>query len=188
MFIESLREELYNKKSISNERALNLCIETEKQLAVFFSHLGFLVKYKMSSIRGIKFLKFKHQLKPNFSFDFVELRFKAHGYSIDTETKIDSVDSSSVILIRERSNSFDYLNLSPFIIDVNSFADKALLADICTFTSVIPAAKIFTYKYIYKSTSSSTLSINDQKTYYKIMKDQLNAFSNLIFKKPFINE
>ncbi len=181
--LESLRLEIAQNEQLPEAHARSLCIEAEKQLAVMFSYLGFLAKYKMTSMKDIEFIKYKHQSLPSYRHNFVELRYRPSGMNLESLTMANSMDNSSVMFINQTDQGFDYLNLSPFIIDVNSFDDKAQLADLCFFLAPIYGLNSFIYRYSYRPTGP-VLMINKQKAYYDIIFDQFNAFHQLIFQKP----
>ena len=182
VFMESIREEIENDPNVNEQKAKKLCIDLEKHLATILGELGFLAKYKMASMKSIDFIKYKHDKFPRFRHNFVELRYRPSGMNIESETLEDSMDNASVIFIHEQGDAFKYLNLSPFIVDVNSFDEKAQLADLCLFLSYEPSLKAFTYRYIYKP-AAFPLRVDGAKPYAPIILEQFNAFYQLIFNK-----
>ncbi len=134
-------------------------------------------------MKGIDFIKYKHNLEPRFRHNFVELRYRPSGMDIESETMEEAVDNASVIFVHEQENgAFRFLNLSPFIIDINSFDDKAQLADLCLFLSYEPKLKAYAYRYLYKPTALP-LRVDGKKAYAEIVHDQLKAFYQLLFQK-----
>ncbi len=182
-FIESIRLDLENNPDIHEQKAKKLCIDLEKNLAIILKQIGFLAKYKMASMKSIEFIKYKHNKEPRFRHNFVELRYRPSGMNIESETLENSMDNASVIFIHKERDNTKYLNLSPFIIDVNSFDEKAQLADICLFLSYEKTINTFAYRFVYKPIGLP-LRIDTTKSYASIISEQMNAFHQLVFKKP----
>ncbi len=183
IYLENIRGEILNVEKIDKQQANTLCKEVEKKLAVILKELGFLAKYRMASMKGVDYIKYKHNLEPKFQHNFVELLFRPSGMNLESTTKDESVDNASVIFIHAKEEGeFSYLNLSPFIIDINSFDEKAQLADLCMFLSHEPSLKAHAYRYIYKP-KAFPLRIDKKKDYAAIIHEQLNAFYELIFQK-----
>lgn len=182
-FIESVRDDIAERDHINDTKARKLCIDLERHLTVIMRQLGFLAKYKMTSMKGINFIKYKHQKRPKYRHNFVELRYRPSGMNIESETLVDSMDNASVVFIHEKEKGkFSYLNLSPFIIDVNSFDEKAQLADLALFLGYQAEAKSFFYRYIYKP-AGGPLRVDPSRAYAEIIAEQFNAFYQLIFKQ-----
>ncbi len=183
IFIERIRAEIINKEHIAEEKAYHLCIDIEKQLSIIMRELGFLAKYKMASMKGIDFIKYKHNISPRFRHNFVELRYRPSGMNIEKETLEASMNNESVVFIHEKAdNDFEFLNLSPFIIDINSFDEKAQLADLGLFLSFEPNLSAFLFRYMYKP-HQFPLRIDKSKDYLDLVHEQFNAFYQLIFQK-----
>ena len=147
--------------------------------------LGFLVKYKMASMKDIYFIKLKHQLAPKYRWNFVELRYRPAGMDVIDETVADFIDNASVIILNEEDGKIKYLNLSPFIIDENSFDQRAKLANLCVFQSFEKMAEAFTFRHIYQPTSRP-LVVRKSSTYISLITEQFNAFYKLVFDQKLI--
>lgn len=183
--IEKIKEENYLDDKLPDPIAKQLCIEVEKKLSILLSHLGFFAKYSLTSMKDIHFLKLKHQLNPNYQLNYVELRFRPSGMNIEQKINSAFMDNKSVMLLKEEEGSISYLNLSPFIIDENSYNNKAPLADLCFYQTFEKAPKVFTFRYIYKTTRP--LVLRDDKEYYGTIADQLNALHLLLFNEKLID-
>lgn len=184
-FIEKIKNEVVEKETLAADRASDLCIKMEENLAKLIPKLGFLAKYGMSSMKGIEFIKYKHQTTPNFKHHFVELKYKAH-MDIDFEVSTQAMDNASVVLIKEEKGKMLYLNLSPFIFDPNSYDPTAKLADLGVFQSFEKLAKAFTFRFIYKP-DASPLIVAQHVSYFKDLTDQFNAFHELVYQKPILD-
>lgn len=183
--IESIRQEIGNQETIPIEEAKPLCITVEKQLATILGHLGFMAKYKMASMKDIYFIKQKHQTDPKYKLNFVELRYRPSGMDIMTETLAESMDNASVVLFNREGEQLQYLNLSPFIIDENSFDGKAKLANLCVFQSFEKIAEAFTFRYMYKPLARP-LVVRKSTAYFPTLANQFNAFYELLFDEKLI--
>lgn len=184
-FIENILKETIDAPINDSHLVKKYCIEIEKNLAVILNKIGFLAKYRMTSMKEINFMKSKHQAAPKFRLNFVDLRYSPSGMDIVTETYADSMDNASVVFIKEKQTGFEYLNLSPFIIDENSFDEKAKLANLCVFRSFEKMANAFTFRYIYKP-NDFPLIVRKEKDYFNSLAEQFNAFSNVIFEKDLV--
>ncbi len=114
-----------------------LCRQGEEALCTLFSELGFLHAYDLASIQNIDVRKNRHQVQAVFSHEMIKLMHamgtpKHHFY-----LHRDVLDNRGVALIKSEVRvkdkdkwEFDVLdiqslNLSPFIIDRNSFEASA---------------------------------------------------------------
>lgn len=185
LYIENNRAIILDENGLAEEKIVSLCMEMEKRLSIVLRELGFLVRYDMASMKHINFIKYKHQQAPSFEHNFVQLNFRPSGMDITAETLDDSMDNGSIVFINKQKDGFTYLNLSPFIIDENSYDAKATLASLCIFQSFEKLANSFTYRFIYKPTANM-LVVNGMKDYFPLIRDQMNAFSNLITNKELI--
>lgn len=184
-YIEKIKSEVIPNDELSDDRAKYLCVQIEKKLAIVMSELGFLVKYKMASMKDIYFIKLKHQLAPKYRWNFVELRFRPAGMDIIDETVKESIDNASVIILNEEGGKIKYLNLSPFIIDENSFDQRAKLANLCVFQSFEKMAEAFTFRHIYQPTSPH-LIVHKSSSYISLITDQFNTFYKLVFNQKLV--
>lgn len=118
-FMETLRRQL---GSIENKEYVDLCIRAEEALATVFSKLTFLGSYVLATIRYIDVRKFRSNQKA----EFIHKIFKWHGalgiYDSEEQTMSEFMDNRSVVLLRKnRRNVNEYMSLSPFVLDENTF-------------------------------------------------------------------
>lgn len=119
-FLETLRRQL---KVIGTLEMAELCERGEIALADLFSKLGFLGQYIMATIRNIDVQKYRHTTEAQFE----HLVMKWHGaigiYEKEFRRQSRFMDNRSVILLRwgDQPEDNGFLNLSPFILDENTF-------------------------------------------------------------------
>ncbi len=119
------------KTSVNNAEIMKrdidwLCSETEKMLTDIFSKAGFVIRYKLTTVKDIELTK--SRLK--------KITYYITRNILDRRTPIDDdvaefplyTDSRSVILAKgiDTDSFFEFLTLSPFIIDENALLGKNL--------------------------------------------------------------
>jgi hypothetical protein len=130
---------------VNTDRVVELCVSAEEYLCHFLQPLGFVHRYHLTSVQSIEILKLRHISKnPIFRHRIIKF-MQAMGTNERNYYNIDRfLDNWGVILLkcemvaRGKFRStiqydvrvIDYLNLSPFVIDYNSFVDKADLSNI----------------------------------------------------------
>lgn len=118
-FLENIRRMSHNTVGVAMD---DLCYRAEESLALIFSQIGFLGHYKLATVRNIDVLKYRSE-KPQFR----HLVVKWHGtmglYEKEITPPSDMLmDNRSVVLIRNGATVQErFLNLTPFIIDENTF-------------------------------------------------------------------
>jgi hypothetical protein len=90
------------------------------------------------------------------------------------------MDNFSVLMQRQGGVT-DFLNLSPFVIDENAFEDKATDSKLYFFDRYEKAADVYVFKHIYKP-DDPPLMVGKQEN-YAVVKDQFDAFAQLLFQK-----
>jgi hypothetical protein len=143
--LRHLRKIVVNKQ-VNVDRVVELCISGEEYLCDFLDPLGFVHRYHLTSVQSIDILKLRHITKnPVFRHRIIKF-MQAWGTNERNYYNIDRfLDNWGVILLRCKMVAvkrkfrsviqydvqvIDYLNLSPFVIDYNSFDDRANLSDI----------------------------------------------------------
>lgn len=169
-------------KTLGKEAA-PLSIIAEQQLANFFSILGFVCRYYITSVKNIDVLKNRSIRNPRYRHILVKLIQRFVGLEEIQEILTSPLDSSSVLIIREEADgSRQFLNLTPFVIDENAFDEKATVAKVHFFERYLHAQDAYVYRHIYMP-GDMPLVITDQRK-FKILKSQYDAFSEIIFNKP----
>ncbi|MFZ2900246.1 MAG: CHAT domain-containing protein [Saprospiraceae bacterium] len=99
-----------------------LCARAEKELASVFEKLGFLGKYILATVRNINVQKYRHTPEAQFEHMVVKWHGTLGYYDKEFRRQSDFMDNRSVVLLRVGDGkSGKFLNLSPFILDENTF-------------------------------------------------------------------
>lgn len=181
MFLETLKRRFAQRLQFEQSEADALCITAEEKLTVILSELGFLARYRMASVKDIDVLKYRHRPTPMFRHKMVELVQRLGGLAEETQEMERYLDNSSVLLHR-KDEEVAFLNLSPFIIDENAFVEKAQESKLYFYYYYEKAADVFCFRHIYKP-DDPLLMISNQEN-YQVLKDQFEAFAELLFQKP----
>ncbi len=150
----------------------------EECLAYLYSKLGFMARYRLATIQGIEVEKYRHRREPGFVHATAMLHDLQGGFALTPIRLTKPLDNRSILLVNEET--WDYLNLSPFVIDENAFHPRTDVCKLFFFSHYLKAADICCYKYVNKpddpllEVSASQLSL---------VKDQMDAFTELIFQK-----
>lgn len=180
-FLEALSFRNSEKNSISEEESFELCPIAENKLAIILGELGFLATYSLSSVRAINVLKYRYPHGPLFNHRVIPLAQEFLELEEKVEILEKYMDSSSVILKRKVGNSFQFLNLSPFVIDESAFDVKADLAKLFFFVGYDKDSDTLRYRHVYKS-ADPNLAVSDQK-HFRILRTQFDALCQTFFHK-----
>lgn len=151
------------------------CAETEDLLAKIFSKVGFIVRYKLTTVKNIEFAK--SRLKgPFYYIKRKVLHFAGSSQERDDIAEFDEyTDTRSVILAKglDRTTFTKFISLSPFIIDES--AQKGEAASQLYFFS---HTEDDGYVYRWARNPETTLKINN-RTYTKGVKttEELDALN-----------
>jgi len=170
----------------------DMCAEAESSLCDFFSQLGFLHGYTLTSIQNIDIQKYRHQRTPTFSHEMVRL-MRAFGKPEQNYYLLPSfLDNRGVALIKGRvrvvnprkrqftGEEIGFLNLSPFIIDRNAFEANTDLSNLLFFDQVRKAERKYTYKNVKRPTSRRDRLDVHQEGPFEAVYEQLEAFRTMI--------
>lgn len=103
----------------------DLCLDVEYMVALVLGKAAFLSRYRMLTVRSIKIDGPRYQTLA-YEMDLGDLRLTSSGaltlYSDDSQRRKSSLTNSQSILLAADENRLDQaLNLSPFVMDKNSF-------------------------------------------------------------------
>lgn len=182
VFLETLKRRFANRSQFEKAEADSFCLVAEEKLTIIFRQLGFLGRYRMASVKEIDVLKYRHSTAPRFRHKVVELVQRLGGLAEETQELELFLDSSSILLQKEGEENV-FLNLSPFVIDENAFEEKATDSKLFYFDRYEKAANIFVFKHIYKP-DDPPLMVGQQENYTPL-REQFDAFAQLLFQKPF---
>jgi hypothetical protein len=122
-FLCSLRRQL---SIISHQEIETLCERAELALANVYSQLGYLGRYMLATIRNIHIEKYRHKTKANFEHMIMQWHGIQGNYNRDFLRREYFMDNRCVVLFRvgEGAGNKVFLNLSPFILDENTFDEN----------------------------------------------------------------
>ena len=121
--LEELRSELASEPPSSDLE--KRCEQTEKAVRVILLHAAFLANYRMLTVRNVaidkprfELVEYEHEMGPLNARQALGLNLYQDAHS---RRKSHYADSSSVVLVANEKRLSQALNLSPFIIDKNTF-------------------------------------------------------------------
>lgn len=169
-FLQDLRKQSFQ---ISDpHQAQEAYMEGEEYLCDLLEIIGFVHKYKLKSVHFIEALKKRHEAKAAFMHSTIPLNAVSNElYQVVYEHYLDS--HGIVIVLNEKNNIADFLNLSPFLIDSNVFDEEA---DKCTVMVLdeILSENLFSYKSI-NDPFSQNLEIDDNDEDKKNLNDKISS-------------
>ncbi|MCF0069315.1 CHAT domain-containing protein [Dyadobacter sp. CY261] len=195
--LRDLRKIVFSKKA-NPDRVIELCVSAEEYLCNFLRPLGFVHRYHLTSVQSIDVLKLRHITK-DLVFRHRIIKFmQALGTNERNYYNINSfLDNWGVILLKCKMVAakvkykstiqydvqvIDYLNLSPFVIDYNSFVEKADLSYIMFFKGENEAE--ITFKRVKEPLSKrdemSVPKLEDDSDNFYPIREQFNAFKRFI--------
>jgi len=160
MNLERLHSPTITNDRLPDSEAKSLCITVERNLASVMAELGFMVKYKMLSVKEVQLIKLKHEVQPRYRLNYVELKYRPSGMDMVSEETLQFIDNNSVVILNEEKGKNEYLNLSPLIFDENTYDNRAKLVSLCIFQSFEKSAKAYTFRYIYRPADRSVVKEN----------------------------
>lgn len=180
LFLETLKRRFAARSQFEKAEADQLCIIAEEKLTHVFTQLGFMSRYTMASVKEIDVLKYRHLPTPHFRHRMVKLVQRLGGLA-DEAQDLDAFMDNFSVLMQRQGGVTDFLNLSPFVIDENAFEDKATDSKLYFFDRYEKAADVYVFKHIYKP-DDPPLMVGKQEN-YAVVKDQFDAFAQLLFQK-----
>ena len=174
-FLQVIKQQLYKDQAKFDAKELNaLCLQAEGHLSYIFKTLGFVVTYKLVTVKDIGLIKERHK-DPAYRVKKVFLDNITAGLLDEESISTTFTATNSVILLKSKEDLTDYLNLSPFIIDENALIGEKK-SKLFFFSHFDEKTEDWHYKFAYNA--EDKLCINDQK--YPGVKSDLNSFSKLI--------
>ncbi len=188
-FFQEINQEILQKGSITENKAMVMCMEAEKMLAIIFSELAFIVAYQMESIQSIQVMSYRHLEDLEYNFARVALiQNLARVKRINVPRKKTS-NTRSVFLTYKLKDK-QPLNLTPFIIDENAFparkkldgkqkSNNATIAKICSFTNL----KDYQFRHVYQPKEKIEIKERAELNRFKMIKEQVDSFAATIFNR-----
>lgn len=157
----------------------------EECLAYLYSKLGFMARYQLATIQGIDVAKYRHHRQsPGFIHNAAILHNLQGGFELQPISQSRPMDNRSILLVNPVLEGdevrWEYLNLSPFVMDENAFIPKT------------DVSKLFFFSYYHKPSDSCYYKsvnrpdeelLNVSESELSLIKDQMDAFAELIFQK-----
>jgi hypothetical protein len=209
-FLYYIRKYTVNKK-VFPPSIPELCVSAENMLSRFFQKLGFLHRYTLTSIQEIHIRKYRHT-PAEFSHQVVKLMNAISNNDINYYLLSDYLDNSGVVLTKQklqvfnagkrqyRGDKLEFLNLSPFVIDLNAFELKAdrskpmffdqcrLSDEVCVFKSVKEPESTkddveISIKAPDETKSTTTYDVSEQQERYEAVRLQFMVFRAIILNE-----
>ena len=177
-FLNSLRLQVRHQPPDPSTLAY-LSQRAEDCLAYLYSKLGFMARYRLATIQGIDVEKYRHRRQPSYNHATGMLYDSLGGFSLSEVHLEKPLDNHSILLVNEET--WDFLNLSPFVIDENAYEERADVCKLFFFSHYLQAADTCCYKYI-NQPSDPLLEISEFK--HPFVKEQLDAFIAIIHDQP----
>jgi|GEM_PF-6450615 len=166
-------------------KVVRSCFRGERYLANIFSKLAFIINYRMISIQGIDLKKYRHLPEVAYFHNVIKLvaRFRTMNEELKSELEHTEDPKFNDSVFIERISDGRFLNLTPFIIDQNSFNRNAPLAKICHFALFDEKRKdhpSYVFNNIYATKKNDFLKLDEDA--YAVVKEQLNLFKTSLLK------
>lgn len=122
-YLEQLREQLRSNPPTSDMD--KMCQRVEQAVSIVLRHAAFLARYRMLTVRNISIERHRFE-RLSYELDMGPLN-AAQGIDLNLyqdesfRKKTNFTDSNSVVLVDNEDRLENALNLSPFIIDKNTF-------------------------------------------------------------------
>jgi hypothetical protein len=188
--------------TIAEEDIPDLCEAAEIQLCAFFSELGFLHRYALTSIQNIDIRKLRHQKQAVFRHELVKLmRAFGRGEQIYYDLE-EYLDNRGVVLVKGKvkvldakkreftADDLDYLNLTPFLIDQNAFEKNTDLSNLLFFEEYRKNSDAYLYHSVKRPESRNDKQEVLREGPYGTVSEQLLAYQQEILEgsgKPVAN-
>lgn len=184
--LETLRRQT---DTASGAELPELCARAEDALALLFGKLDFLGRYLLATVRNIDVQKYRHTDQALFEHLVVKWHGTLGFYDKEIRRQPDFMDNRSVVLLRlGEGPSNHFLNLSPFILDENTFEavpDTSLSK--LYFFAWRTGERLF-YKYV-NDPDTDVIDVDDAEFYdkkkkatkFQLAKAQFDAFCEAVF-------
>lgn len=216
-YLAYIREATYQSISDPNKPAMiqdsevpELCLTAEDMLSVVFEKLGFLHRYALTSIQNIRINKYRHDTLTEFDHQVVRLMNPNANHEVNYYLLTKHLDNSGVVLIRHnnltvfnvdrrqyKGDSLEFLNLSPLVVDINTFVSRTDRTDLVLYGQYRSTDDVYVFRNVSKpdeELDQVEININqkfkrteqlEQGRYEAICK-QLTAFKNFALHEAII--
>jgi len=177
-FLNGLRLQV-RQNTLDQSAIAYLCFRGETSLTYLYSKLGFMARYRLATIQGIDVQKYRHQQIPSYNHATVVLHDLLGGFDLSEVLLEKPLDNRSVLLINDQT--WEYLNLSPFVIDENAFHKDTDVCKLFFFSHYLKGPQTLFFKYVYKP-DDPMLEIPGEK--FELVRKQFDAFAKLLLAQP----
>ena len=115
---------------MSEPEASGGCQLAEKHLSELLKNVAFLTQYKLISVKNISVVKNRVATQPRYNHRIYQYWQTYLDPILRNTTSDYFLDNTSVLLQKKTGSPSEYLNLSPFLIDENTFQEKATLSNL----------------------------------------------------------
>jgi hypothetical protein len=188
LFMEDMKNKLI-REDIKISEVENSCIQAEERLGVILKKLvPFCVKYKLTTIKNIKIIKYKHK-DPRYLHNRIMLDRFSEG-TLDEEKAWEFyTDSNSVILLKNADDVSQYMSLSPFVIDKTALFPDWEKSQLYFFSCKNKAGNRCYYKFSGKEENKPlVLSEEEYPQIYPVIKDQFAECKKNVLNLKFKDE
>ena len=191
-FLETLRRQMQTASALD---MMELCERSEKALATIFGQMGYLGRYILATVRNINIHKYRHMDQAEFEH-LVMKWYGVHGQrEPEYRRQADFMDNRSVVLLRwgDQPDDNRFLNLSPFILDENTFEAVPDLKYSKLYFFARKEGETLYYKFV-RDPEEDVINLDDPKyiprrqkeSKFQMAKAQFTAFFNqfVLNEKP----
>ncbi len=115
---------------MSEPEASGGCQLAEKHLSELLKNVAFLTQYKLISVKNISIVKNRVATQPRYNHRIYQYWQTYLDPILRNTTSDYFLDNTSVLLQKKTGSPSEFLNLSPFLIDENTFQEKATLSNL----------------------------------------------------------
>ncbi|MCB9291556.1 MAG: hypothetical protein H6559_00255 [Lewinellaceae bacterium] len=169
------------------------CLVAEQGVAEALRVLSFLANYALISIRNIDVLCNRHFMEPHYIHKVVRLEinlvYQDAAPVLDVEDHTSFLHNYSVLVRPKGKGKDSFLNLTPFIFDENAFIPKAQARKdnlkLYYFSHYDGLKDELVFKHV-DNMANPPLRVSNQANQgpLKHLRDQIEAFSHLLFNRP----
>lgn len=147
-------------KRVSEAEIPALCIRAEAMLSTVFEKLGFLHRYTLTSIQNICINKYRHETSTTFDHQVLKLMNSNDSKEMNFYLLTKHLDNSGVVLTKQlpsihnaerrqyKGESLEFLNLSPLVVDINTFERFADQSRLAIFGQYEPATDSYVFRWV----------------------------------------
>ncbi|GAB2541079.1 hypothetical protein [Spirosoma aerophilum] len=175
---------------MSEPEASGGCQLAEKHLSELLKNVAFLTQYRLISVKNISIVKNRVATQPRYNHRIYQYWQTYLDPILRNTTSDYFLDNTSVLLQKKNGSPSDYLNLSPFLIDENTFQERATLSNLFAWQAVRRNGEELVYEHLLRydgprltlyevDPAMATDEEQQRNLLYFEMKKQLDAYFGL---------